>query len=336
MQDLIDKVDMDGSGAVRLHELQKMVRMRHAQVIQTVRKLFAQCEALERKPCGECNIPTGVIPVEAARHALESISNNGIARGSIAGDEQLMGPSMPTLEVADADVNGYVDLQTFVRCAQRRLKAMQKVRQANMGYSPTEVDSMRATFKSYDKDSSGELRNDEVVKLIEKTFPRIAHEVAMRPKLFKIMADIDTDGDGRVDFSEFLALMRHAQELDDQERLDKLRTAIQDTGYNREEIAQFRDLFMAADLDRDDRLSQQEVRDMIDHVMPLNDGEKGEFGQLFSRYNTMKIGDMLDFPDFMRFMRKLLDMDFARITTRTRIIVNRQTSRVGTAARAQP
>ncbi|CAK9073228.1 Calmodulin [Durusdinium trenchii] len=61
----------------------------------------------------------------------------------------------------------------------------------------------------------------ELVQLIVDVFPDMAHDPEKRPLLLQIMKDADADNNGRLDFSEFLQLMRTVEDLGDLTQLQK-------------------------------------------------------------------------------------------------------------------
>merc|ERR1719161_1685375 len=142
------------------------------------------------------------------------------------------------------------------------------------GFSEEEVEFYQETFNQYDKDGGGELTLKELFPLLAE-LGKEPKTVIQRDKLTELLAEIDEDGSGEIDFSEFLQLMRRFLDESDAAQLLKEKEIVKRTRFEPEEVAQWRDIFI-----------------------------KDEDG-------------CMDFPEFLLIMRKLLDIDFGGIATRT-------------------
>eukprot|EP00914_Ancora_sagittata_P001760 GHVO01004200.1.p1 GENE.GHVO01004200.1~~GHVO01004200.1.p1 ORF type:complete len:523 (+),score=99.29 GHVO01004200.1:36-1604(+) len=92
------------------------------------------------------------------------------------------------LQSVDFDQNGYLEYSEFVTVAMDRKVLMSR-------------DRLRRAFNVFDTDGSGKISSDELLKLFE------AYDIG-RTECENIIREIDTDGDGEVDFEEFALMLK--------------------------------------------------------------------------------------------------------------------------------
>ena len=73
-------------------------------------------------------------------------------------------------------------------------------------------DYLRTAFRLFDKDNSGKIDNEEVIALLQG---EELGNLVSSDAIGKAMSEIDQNGDGEIDFDEFMAMMKKATELDD-------------------------------------------------------------------------------------------------------------------------
>ena len=120
-----------------------------------------------------------------------------------------------------------ISVFAFVDVA-RQLRRIERDRvRASAGYSSEEVEGMRAKFDHYDEDGSGAISNRELAKLLEDVFPEIATSRRLRPIMLEILKEADQDGDGQLDFNDFLRLMRQFHNLQEHQLIRQHSTRVQ-------------------------------------------------------------------------------------------------------------
>ena len=66
-------------------------------------------------------------------------------------------------------------------------------------------ENMRSAFMMFDSDNSGKIDANEIKKLLEGDDFK---DQILKDSLDKIIDEVDTNGDGEIDFEEFLSMMR--------------------------------------------------------------------------------------------------------------------------------
>jgi calcium-dependent protein kinase len=93
------------------------------------------------------------------------------------------------MEAADADNSGTLDYQEFVAATMAASKAI-------------EDDKLVAAFASIDADGDGEITVEELEAVL------IRNGMADHEKVADIVKEIDTNNDGKIDYEEFVVMMR--------------------------------------------------------------------------------------------------------------------------------
>jgi len=128
---------------------------------------------------------SGTITAEELNATLEKKGNN-IPKDQL---EQL-------LKLVDVDASGVIDYDEF-------LAATMSLHQLN------KEENLRKAFEHFDEDGSGSITKDELRKALEASGTAADLSEA---ELDAIIADADKDGDGLIDYEEFVAMMMDTEE----------------------------------------------------------------------------------------------------------------------------
>jgi len=300
IQQKVSNVDVDGSEQLDLAELRKLIRMLRDDELRQVKAAFAKHDI-------QSKLKLSKTQAKAALHDLD------IDMSFLAGEALL------SLKAGDTP------LKSFISVAIHAKKVSRKTFRVNCGFSTKEVAELRSLFKYYDDDDSGEIRNKELVRLVEHAFPEMAHDREMRPELMKIMAEVDTDGSGSLDLRDFLRLMKLLRELQDARTVMKEKEVIKATGLSTADVDGFRELFLDSDVDGSSNLTLEEVIAMIGTITPLGAKYMKELTVIFGEVAHRNAGplregvvvDSLDFSGFLLLIKRLFDTNFARIRDKT-------------------
>merc|ERR1712025_801952 len=82
-----------------------------------------------------------------------------------------------------------------------------------MGWSDEQIEEFKQAFYSFDEDGEGTIGRSELGDLLEALGENLsANEVD------EMMAEVDEDGSGQIDFDEFLGMMQRKMSGDELER----------------------------------------------------------------------------------------------------------------------
>ncbi|KAF9965853.1 hypothetical protein BGZ70_003964 [Mortierella alpina] len=80
--------------------------------------------------------------------------------------------------------------------------------QAKLLFTPDEFTNLQKLFESHDANKNGRINAKELRQLIIDT-----HQDAPSDEIEKAIATFDTDGDGELNFDEFMSIMTHLKAL---------------------------------------------------------------------------------------------------------------------------
>lgn len=314
-QRLIKKVDVDQSGALSVGELRKFVRILREQRSRLIYNAFTK----------HMDKTKDVIPQSAVGEVLHGL---GCVKYAI--------PNVPIpQDDAVSFVNGGFSLKAFMRLARRFFAELDQDVRQNCGYSSKELEKLKAQFKTFDADNSGEISNKELIGLVQAVFPDMAVDPRLRPHLEEILREADNDGNGALDFQDFLRLMRTVAELRYRSQLDKEQNAVKDAGFSAQEVHDFRDIFIGQ-AGVDQVLSQSEFKELIKDFCPMSNRNCGMLSKFWTEalhfyrspaeldaevaeeYDDMTV----DFPEFLWLMKRILSTNFGNVLKRTECYVN--------------
>jgi calmodulin len=209
------------------------------------------------------------------------------------------------------------DFFGFVKIVDRARSLVRDRMRRHAGFNDAEVAEYRMRFALYDDDGSGDIGGGELRQLLGEILPAAAFSMKHRARLEKLLKEADEDGNGTLDFGDFLRLMRHHHDDCDREELQKIDTAIAETGFSDDEAQQFRTIFEEVDIESAGHISLSSVQKMIHGVCPLYRQHIAELTTIFNEVTGPDNPGEVDFPDFLRVLRKVLDIDLAGIKTWT-------------------
>jgi len=272
---LTDEVDINGTGVIDLAEFKKIVRKYRERDTRNASILYKEF---------------GSVP-EAAKKALKIL---GLDKAS----------------KANLNFSDIAELAMFVRKA--REKARGSVR-AQSGFTDAQCMDLLRMFKAHDTDGSGDIAYKELRDLLTELFPHLASQAEQRPQLLEIVAAADEDRSGTLDFGDFVRLVRQWRDVEEKDKYAKEAAAIKASGFAAPEVRDFRELFMGTVKERA-RLTLEDLETMLSSTIPLGHRNLQDLKRMYQEEAKPKpheYTDKLDFPEFLLFMRRLIDMNFA-------------------------
>lgn len=296
LQDLISTVDVDGTQYLDVVEVRMLIRRIQDADLKMAKEAYHQYRA-----------DHPFLDLDMTRSLLEQL-------GLDEAQDLPMG-----------DGEGPVDCVSFLRLYKTFAAERRRILRETGGFSPSALEDLKLCFEAYDRDSSGEIGQRELVALVQDVFPAMAHDRERRPELQRLMEGVDVAGDGSLSFSEFLHLMGQLQEIQDRERYAREQKAIQEVGFTKEEVLDFRKLFMSVDDDGDGEITLAESMAMMQAICPLGAKNTADFTIIFKQIVRRQRGVSQDdpaersnFAEFMYLVKHLVDSNFAQINERTK------------------
>jgi len=207
---------------------------------------------------------------------------------------------------------GYDEFCDFVT-KYRRLELVEFKRRA--GFTVEEVEAYEQCFQEFDTDGGGDLSLKELMPLLEQ-LGRAPKTVIQRDKLTTLLAEVDGDKSGLLDFEEFLQLMRKFIAESDAEQLAKEKEVIKRTDFGTDEVSQWRAMFEQFDSDGNMEFDIDEATKLLRVAgIPMDASLINEFQKIFHRVDEDRNGTV-DFPEFLLLIRALVDVNFAGIRDR--------------------
>lgn len=314
MQTMLSKVDVDDTGSLDKREFRKMVRM------------LQERETLNYKKAFQAALPEG------AKGLKEQEAAQAIRDLSFRVNKQYLALAAAVCAKSNREDEPFLDQMAFVRVCSYHSRDLREVYKSNGGWTEGEVNNLQSVFNRYDVKHSGLIASKELVRMVTDLFPILARDRKMRPELQRIMKEVlqETWSFQGLGFKDFLRLMQLFREFQDRERAKKETEAIEATGFNSSEVAQFRDFFLAANPSHHGsapvELSFDQFWKMINDITPLGDSLTVRLKEIFHEFTQKMPGAVrskqraedADFPEFLLMMKHLLESNFAKIQDKTR------------------
>lgn len=297
LQQLVAEIDIYGSHTISLREFKMLVRKFYTWENQKLWVAFCNATGSEDEVA---ELEPEVCLVLLRRVFPEQVLEVCMQVGA--------------LEHAKLQLKGFDDL---VGITQEVRKVSCQMLRDNVGFTPTEVDTLRERFHAFDADGSGEIDGTEFTQMLKELLPGLATNGEWRPELIKLMQEVDSDADTKLNFREFIAMVRRFHELYDGLTLTKERGVIKEAGFSLPEVWEFRRLFLD-NTDRD-QVTFDELVGLLSGVVPLGDKNLKALNkttkEILNHGRPGEVDRRLRFWEFLLLMRHLLDSDFAGIAT---------------------
>jgi len=295
---MLEEVDIDKSGAIGIGECKKLVRRAQEHEMEEVDAAFAAIGPL--------------LQDREKAAAQEQLRRHLNFLGCHEAAESLEPALVP---------------KSFAEALQRRREMRQTFRE-NEGFSREEVRILQGVFRAYDLNGNGRIGPDELRDFCEDSFPEMVADQLMRNRFLDHLSDAMGEGQGGpfgntgdIDFPGFLRLMRNVQTMRDKRLKRKETLAARRNGFTKDEVKEFRTIFVEADKEGLGRLHLDKVASMIHRMVPLGDTLKLQFRELW--HDVLNVsderqeGELVDFTGFLDLWKRCLNVDFAGLGKRT-------------------
>jgi len=307
------KFDYDGSRSMNAAELECVILwLGFPTTFTTVRNVLEECDIDES---GEVEFEELVAFVAKYRdhdfmcvrgEFLKYATSEGLPSAS-ARSAMLQLGLLLSLDQARALMAGFPDpmcLWDFVRVVARARRQVRDQTRMNLYFTPVEVVVFRRRFKAQCEDGIERIRNKNLSRLLEELYPnlRISHDANMRAR--KLLEASDGNGDGHIDFPEFLKMMRLFRYEIRLEELREEKEAAAKTNFTPQAISEFRKAFQLLDQDCSGTVAFDELAPVLSNVWSVT---RSDIAALLRHVHADKKDGHLSFVRFLMLMQDLAD-----------------------------
>jgi len=226
---ITERVDVGCTSRIDLESAIRIVRRACEHGLARAQELFDLHK--EDDPSGRA-----VISEEVALEVLDIMGLDAFDGGAAAG---CLSPD----DLAPSPRERRLTEEGFFRTYARLAEADRRRVQANGSFSSDELRALLDSFNHHDRDGTGIVRNQSLMKMLQRRFPE-ANDASFRPRLLELMAQVSPDGNG-LDFAGFRRLSLLYVEMRERDVLLKESHTIRQTSFTLAEVAELRAVFLS-------------------------------------------------------------------------------------------
>mmetsp|Transcript_164721 Transcript_164721/g.528447 ORF Transcript_164721/g.528447 Transcript_164721/m.528447 type:complete len:918 (+) Transcript_164721:83-2836(+) len=193
---------------------------------------------------------------------------------------------------------------------------------ANAGYSKSEVANLRSSFQTYDKDGSGTVERAELAKMLGEYFPDSTKSKEGQKDIMLALAEVDKDGNGELDFSEFLLLMRKCDDARDAKDLRLELEVVMECELTPEEVEGFRQIF-SENIDWKGELGLETLANLLGRVVEFTVETAEDLARMVREVHP-EGREVARFPQFLRLIKKLTQDNYNHVNEFALRVVRRE------------
>lgn len=306
VQNLVAWIDFDCSGELEFDEFLKLVRRMYQDEARARHDTFRALEntAVHRIPTASLTAAIVMLHgVEPDPERVQESLNRVAAKAPKAPRGRLSKFAQLASGMAKAESPNSLSLQDFEAFFHHYRQLLLEEMHANAGYSPMEVEKLRSTFNSYDKDGGGTLQRGELLKMISEYFPDATKSKAGQRDIQMALAEVDADGNGELNFNEFLLLMRKCDDARDAADLKLELDVVKECSMASEEVEGFRQIF-SEHIDWKGELSLDTLIILLGKVVEISAEATEELARMVREVHPQG-RDVARFPQFLQLIRNL-------------------------------
>jgi len=339
LEELINEVDTDRNGQVDFFEFLLMMEkmMMEDDSEMHIENLSPEDQAVKRWQRYAASHKLTIEQLNEYKSIFENFDEDG--SGSISSDEigtivRSCGIEMTEDELhdmireIDVDGNGEIDLEEFLHMMQSTMqdpavideegeeglseinKAIIRWRKyaASQKFNEKQIAEYKEAFALFDKDGDGSISADEIGEVMESC--------GLDPnqsELDAMIGEVDKDGNGEIEFPEFMAMMEKMVKDSDGENEQGLTVAEKTIKrwrkfavvnvLSEKQINSFKELFSMFDKDGDGSITSVEVSSVMESLGHKPSAE--ELDAMIAEFDTDGNGE-LDFQEFLNIMSGMI------------------------------
>jgi len=174
------------------------------------------------------------------------------------------------------------------------------------GFTEEEIEGMQERFDAYDRRGVGYIANENLVHLLGDAFPEETRSKAGQAAIVEHLQTVDEDHNGKLEFNEFLALMRMVRDREMHEEHFRELDRAKEMGFTLDEMRNYRKIFRMCDSDASKEVDIDELLRMFATVVPMGMRTMSEIKHILEQVDEDG-NKSLDFTEFLTVMRKAED-----------------------------
>jgi len=172
------------------------------------------------------------------------------------------------------------------------------------GLSDTMAQKVRGKFR-LKLDAGKRIDPTEFERFMYELFKGSRTNTTERDKIKQLVRDHCVRG--QLGLHEMFWVVRLYEDSLEEEKLEREKTASQSVGFSEQQVAQFRQAFVEADLDGSGELSEQEILILFEDIVSLNASQVSRLHMELEELGPKK--DAIDFTEFVRILGLLVNSD---------------------------
>lgn len=332
---LLSRIDYNSSRSLSLRDFVRFMRLHREGQMRTVKDKFNQRKGRE-----------GVMDEGTTRSALTELAAGETANLMHPEHSKLLDRDFPlneAIKMRNFVIEAPVTYEKFVAYAEEvRNRRCQELRK-RAGFTDVEITRFERLFEEHDLTRNGFLNGEEVTRLVMtlgfqlKTVEDQKKIVTQLNSAKKVAADQGLCfEDGKVDFWVVVQLLRGLYRLDDKKTLIKVTRAAEQSRFQAQEVAEFQEVFLnwyqrdqtryaggpepsQGEGPRDQEgeeikaLSKSSLLRLLRSLgLKIEGPNRSDFEKKLAELSEHPLSK-IDFADFMRLMRWMLDTNFCDI-----------------------
>mmetsp|Transcript_16148 Transcript_16148/g.34921 ORF Transcript_16148/g.34921 Transcript_16148/m.34921 type:complete len:825 (+) Transcript_16148:59-2533(+) len=210
------------------------------------------------------------------------------------------------LKRMSTDSGGAPDLLNILAFLRFLREGMVKNLRESAGLSDTMASKIKGKFRMK-LDSGRTVEPQEFERFMYELFKSARSNAVERDKIKQLVRDHAVNG--TLGLNEMFWIVRLYGDTVEEDKLEKEKNSATSVGFTEQQVAQFRQAFVVADLDGSGELSEEEILTLFEDVVSLSAAQVSRLHMELEELGDRK--DSIDFSEFLRILGLLVNSDEA-------------------------